>query len=274
MTAKVALIQMLVKPGAKEENLSRALRFVGEAADKGADIVLLPEALTLGWTDPSARSQADEIPGSKTYQCFAEAASAHRIHLCAGIIERAGERIFNSAFFIDDKGTLLLHHRKINELEIAHDLYGLGNVIQVASTRFGKIGLMICADGFACGQVISRSLGYLGAQLIVSPCAWAVPADHDQARNPYGKIWLDNYTPVARDFSLWIAAVSNVGPIQSGPWKGLKCIGNSLLIDPLGQIKVKGPYGENAETIIYAEIDLASPPARGEGWRRIWSGER
>ena len=36
-----------------------------------------------------------------------------------------------------------------------------------------------------------------------------------------GNLWRDNYGPVASDFRLWIAGVSNVGPITAGPWAGL-----------------------------------------------------
>jgi len=44
---------------------------------------------------------------------------------------------------------------------------------------------MICADAFAKDHVLSRSLGYMGADIIISPCAWAVPADHDNLKTPY-----------------------------------------------------------------------------------------
>jgi len=53
---------MLVEGGRKEANLRRALERINEAAGHGAQVVVLPEALTLGWTHPSANSDADEIP--------------------------------------------------------------------------------------------------------------------------------------------------------------------------------------------------------------------
>lgn len=56
----------------------------------------------------------------------------------------------------------------------------------------------------------------MGAQIILSPCAWAVPPDHDNVIEPYGQLWLDNYSPVARDFKMWIAGTSNVGVITGG----------------------------------------------------------
>ena len=88
----------------------------------------------------------------------------------------------------------------------------------------------------------------------LAACAWAVDADHDNTRDPYGQLWLDNYQPVAREFGLWIAGASNVGQITDGPWKGRKCIGCSLLINPRAEAIVRGPYGENAETILYSDV--------------------
>ena len=94
----------------------------------------------------------------------------------------------------------------------------------------------------------------MGAEVILSPSAWAVSANHDNKKDPYGQLWRDNYQPVAKKFGLWIAGASNVGKIVSGPWRGRKCIGCSLVVGPKGQVVVQGPYGESAEAIIYVEI--------------------
>jgi predicted amidohydrolase len=262
---------MHVSGGQKMENLKRAQVLVAEAADAGASVVVLPEAMTLGWTHSAAREQADEVPGGLSCTVLAEAARKYRVFLCSGLIERHQGRLFNSAVLLSPEGTLLSHHRKLNELELAHDLYALGDRLQVADTPFGRIGLMICADGFARGQVISRALGYMGADLILSPSAWAVPADHDNVREPYGKLWVDNYGPVARDFRLWIAGVSNVGWIIDGPWRGRKCIGCSLLVGPQGTPVLQGPYGVDSETILYADVHPVPRPAQGDQWPKLWA---
>ncbi len=267
---KLALAQMLVEGGRKEENLRRAIDRIGEAAVSGAQVVVLPEAMTLGWTHSSAKSDADEISDGDGCLRLREAARANRIYVCAGLVERAGARIFNSAALIGPEGDLVLHHRKLNELEIAHGFYAAGDRLAVASTPLGTLGVMICADAFARGQVISRTLGWMGADIILSPCAWAVPADHDNAKAPYGQLWLDNYCPVARDFRLWIAGVSNVGWLDDGPWKGRKCIGCSLVVGPEGREVWRGPYGADADVILYTDIDLEPRPARGDGWERMW----
>jgi predicted amidohydrolase len=271
-TFKLALAQMRVLGGQKDANLRRAVELAAQAAQAGASLVLLPEAMTLGWTHSSAKREPDEIPGGLSCRVLAEAAKRHRIYICSGLVERHGPSIYNSAVLLGPDGSVLAHHRKLNELDIAHDLYALGDRLQVVRTPLGCFGLMICADAFAGGQVISRTLGYMGADLILSPSAWAVPADHDNAKEPYGRLWLDNYGPVARDFQLWIAGVSNVGWITDGPWTGRQCIGCSLVVDPSGQAALQGPYGVDAEALLYLDVSLPARPAQGDQWAELWRG--
>lgn len=246
---------MLVEPGCKQANLARAESRISESAKLGAEIVVLPEAISLGWTHPSARTEAEAIPEGESCTRLARAAQSHGLFVCAGLVEQMGHKIFNSAVLINPAGEVVVHHRKIHELELAHDLYDRGDRLSVVESSFGKVGVMICADGFAPGQAITRTLALMGAKLILSPCAWAVAADHDHVREPYGQLWLDNYCPVAREFGVAIAGASNVGPITAGPWQGRKCIGNSLVIDRTGREIARGPYGEQAQSILIVEID-------------------
>jgi len=262
----IAMIQMRVEGGRPGANLQRALAHIEQAVLKGAHLVVLPEALDLGWTHDTTLAQP--IPNGTFCQPLRDAARQHDIHLCAGLIERDHDRCYNAAVLISPRGDILLHHRKINELEIAHDHYALGDRLAVADTPLGRIGILICADAFAHGQVLTRSLAWMGADIILSPCAWAVPADHDHQKTPYGSLWLDNYQPVAADHQLWMAGVSNVGWLQEGPWRGRKCIGHSLLINPKGQVELQGPYGPDAEIILTATIQIEPRPAQGDGWNQ------
>lgn len=270
---RIALAQMLVEGGCKAANLERAEKYVATAAAKGAEIVVLPEALDLGWTHPSAIAEADVVPGGESCERLRAAAEKNRVYVCAGLVERDGNLVFNSAVLISPDGAVLLVHRKLNELEIGHSLYAQGESLKVAQTPLGTIGVMICADAFARGQIVSRALGLMGAHIILSPSAWAVPADHDNSREPYGSLWLDNYAPVARDYRLWIAGVSNVGRITAGPWNGRLCIGCSLLVGPDGRQVLMGPYGPDAEALLMAEVELQPRPARGDGWETFWRNQ-
>jgi predicted amidohydrolase len=262
----LAVVQMYVSPGAKTENLAHAEKLIKEAKANNADVVLLPEVMDLGWTHPSARKLADPIPDGEACRRMCKAAKENNIYVCCGIVERDGNNTYNAAVIIDNNGKVLLKHRKLNELDIAHDLYAQGDRLGVCTTPWGTFGLMICADAFAKDNVLTKSLCYMGADVILSPSSWAVRPGFDNNATPYGKEWDAAYMPVAKEFSVWIASASNVGPVTEGPWKNWNCIGCSLVIGPDGKPKLKGPYGEKAEKILYTKITPVARPARGTKW--------
>jgi predicted amidohydrolase len=164
---------------------------------------------------------------------------------------------------IDPRGKVLLVHRKINELEIAHDLYSIGDRLVVAHTELGTLGISICADNFPNSLAIGHVLARMGAQLLLSPSAWAVDADHDNRANPYGERWRRAYGELGRLYDLPVVGVSNVGWLTDGPWKGRKAIGCSLATNHRGEILAEGPYGESAEALIVIDVELREPRAIG-----------
>lgn len=264
---RVGMGQILVEGGRPEANLRRAADAIRAAAERGCRLVVLPECLDLGWTDPSARELAVPIPGPHT-ELLARAAREHRVYVVAGLVERAGPRIYNSAVLIAPTGEILLHHRKINELDIGLDLYSVGDRLGVVETELGTLGLSICADNFCSSLAIAHVLARMGAQLILSPSAWAVIANHDNTNHDntgerYGKRWRDSYTELAKLYDVTVIGVSNVGPIAAGPWAGRKCIGCSLAVGPGGEFLAELPYGERAETMGVIEVQPRPPIARG-----------
>jgi len=270
----LAMIQMEVEAGQPESNLNRASARIAEAASHGAKIALLPEAMDLGWTDPSARTEAYEIPDGKTCRKLRDAAKKNGIYVCAGIIEKEGNKTYNAAVIINPAGEVILHHRKINELDIAHDIYNLGDRLNVANTPLGTLGLYICADATAPGNALSNSLGLLGADIILSPCAWAVPPDFNNELTPYGDTWRKVYEPASSLYEVWIIGVSNVGKIEAGPWKDWDCIGSSLVYAPDGSEVLQAPFGAKADTIIYVDVKLKDRPAWGTKWHDHWQSKK
>jgi predicted amidohydrolase len=240
---KLSLIQMHVEPGDPQRNLENACQNIAKAAEVGADVILLPEALDYGWMDESARDKPEGLSAAP----LQEAANQRRVYVCAGLIERRGDDLYNAAALIDPDGEILLTHRKINELEIAHSIYRCGSEVQPPiDTPFGRIGLHICADAFADERWISRKIATQGADIILSPCAWAVPPNFNPDTTTYGEIWRENYIPVAKEHGCWIAGCSNVGPISSGPWAGHRCIGKSIVVNATGEELLTGPFDEEA----------------------------
>ena len=267
---KLALAQMRVVGGDLERNLKHAAEMISQAAEQGAQVVLLPEAMDLGWTDPSALFLAQPVPRGKSTRLLSSLAKQHQIYICSGLTELKEDKIYNSAVLIDPSGEVILLHRKINELDIGHAYYALGQSLQVVQTEFGNIGVMICADASTGNHEISRTLSYMGADVILSPGSWAVSADHNNREQAYGSWWREAYIPVAKDFRIWIAGCSNVGWMTGGPWEGSKAIGCSMVIGPGGKEVLKGPYGVDADTILYVDIKPESRPGQGTTWHDYW----
>ena len=117
---RLGMAQILVEGGRPQANLDRAVNAIQHAAAQKCHLVVLPECMDLGWTHPSARELAQSIPGPHTDR-LVQTARAHQIHVAAGLVERAGDRLYNGAVLIGPDGDLLLHHRKINELDVVLD---------------------------------------------------------------------------------------------------------------------------------------------------------
>lgn len=139
---------------------------IAEAAEKRADLVVLPEVLTYG-SGTSFVDAAEPIPGPST-EFFGALAKKHGLHLVPGLIERDGHLLYNVAVLIGPDGTLLGKYRKVclprGEIEA-----GLtpGHEYPVFDTRFGKVGLMVCYDGFF--PEVARELSNRGAEVIAWP---------------------------------------------------------------------------------------------------------
>ncbi|MGD8565709.1 MAG: carbon-nitrogen hydrolase family protein [Candidatus Bathyarchaeota archaeon] len=257
--------QMLVKGGEIEENLNSAERMISNASRGGCEIIVLPECLDVGWTHTSARILAQGIPGETSDRLCRNAAD-NKIMIVAGLTECEDDRVYNSAILIDSSGKILLKHRKINVLNIAQDLYEIGTILSVKETRFGTIGINICADNFRSSHEIGHVLARMGAHFIFSPSSWVVDPKKESSAVSYGKEWQEwknSYAILCRLYGLSIIGVSNVGLVDSGPWKGRNAIGGSLAMGPNGKLLTKGPYGPYAEALVIVNLKARERTVKG-----------
>lgn len=259
------MAQLFVEGGQPEKNLARAENLIAAAARAACRIVVLPECCDLGWTDPSARELAGEIPGGPAYERLAAAAARHGLWVVAGLVERAGDRRYNSVVMIDDQGRLAGRGRKINVLSIARDYYAIGDTLGVVHTPFGDVGLNICADNFSSCLSVGDVLGRMGARMILSPCSWADDAEGVADYAYHVHFWVDSYARLARHHRLSVVGVSNVGVLKAGPWAGKQVVGSSVAVGPDGQVLAlcKTGWTEAAEQLLPVDLPLEPPPALG-----------
>lgn len=236
----VGLGQVRVKMGDKEANVAELLRTLEEAARAQCDLVVFPECSLAGWLSSSARSAAEVVPGNLT-RMFGEAAKRHHLAIIAGIEEREGTRVYNSAVMVDADGEILARHRKINELEIASELYSRGTTLGVFPFEGRTMALSICADSWT--PPLTDALYDMGARVIVSPSAWAVEPGGEATNISWIR---ETYRQRAAGRDLYIISPNGVGAVSEGPWKGRVLQGNSLVTGPNGEPLLKGPTGEPA----------------------------
>lgn len=260
-TLKLGMGQLLVEGGEPHRNLKRAEDMIKEASLKECGIVLLPEVLDLAWTHPSAKTEAQPIPGPYSDR-LCKAASLCGIYVCAGLTEKEGGHIYNTAIFISDEGRILLKYRKINLLSVEQPFYEVGRSLSAVETPFGIVGVNLCADNYLDGLVIGHTLARMGSQIILSPSSWTVDYSIDETDDPYQDKWLKPYLILARSYDIVIAGATSVGYIVGGPYEGKKMVGCSLAVNKDGII-AKGPYLEFAGELVVAEIPVSGRKEKG-----------
>lgn len=131
-----------------------------EAADAYVDLVLFPEAALTGLInsdDPfHDRTLGGVIPGPVT-QVLSELAKEREIYLGIGLLEREGERLFDSAVLFNPKGEIILNYRRIDPhwhgKNADPSIYCQGKELLKAETPFGTFTFLICGDLFNEGLV-------------------------------------------------------------------------------------------------------------------------
>jgi predicted amidohydrolase len=151
-----------------EDSVARFVQAIERAAPAGADVILLPEGISVVGTDRSYVDVAEPVPGGPTLKALGAVAKARKAYIVAGIYEREGSAVYNTAVLIDRNGDYAGKYRKVylprEEME-----RGLtpGAHFPVFQTDFGKIGLMICYDVFFAEP--ARALANQGADMILMP---------------------------------------------------------------------------------------------------------
>ena len=153
--------------GSAAKSVEQFCELLERAADRRPDVICLPEGITIIGTGKSYPEVAESIPGPTTRR-LGEVARRLNSYLCAGIYERDGKVLYNTAVLLDRKGDLVGRYRKTHlpREEVEGGLTP-GNEYPVFRTDFGKVGLMICWD--LQFPEPARALALRGAEVILLP---------------------------------------------------------------------------------------------------------
>ncbi|NTI76594.1 hydratase [Agrobacterium rhizogenes] len=235
--------------GRTSDNVGRSIALVEQAAAKGAQLAVLPELCNTGYVFESrseVQALAEEIPSGPSTEAWIGAAKRFNMIVVAGITERSGENIYNSAVIVGPGGYIGLY-RKVHLWGDEALYFTRGDLgFPVFDTPYGRIGCQICYD---CWFPESFRLAALqGAELVCVPTNWVPIPGQDPKREAMANILV---MAAAHSNSIYIVAANRVGIERDQPF-----IGQSVIVSHTGW-PVAGPASPNNEEILIAEINLA-----------------
>jgi predicted amidohydrolase len=245
---RIACVQMQPVIGDVALNLDRSIAFITRAAEGGADLVVLPELANTGYVFQSraeAFSVAEAVPDGPTTRRWAEIARDKNIYLVAGITERDGAALYNSAVVLGPEGYLGTY-RKMHLWNAENLYFEPGNLgFPVFATPIGRIGVAICYDGWF--PETFRLQALQGADLICVPTNWVPIPGQAPGQPAMANLLL---MAAAHSNSVYIAAADRIGTERGQPFEG-----QSLIVAHTGW-PVGGPASRDGEEIVFADVDL------------------
>jgi len=243
---RIALGQL---PGSPDPavNLGRVREALSDAARRGADLAVFPEA-TLARFGSDLRAVAEPIDGAFG-SGLASAARSTGVALVAGVFEPApGGRVYNTAVAYDGAGTLVAAYRKIHLFDSLGEqesaVVAPGSEPVVTDLAGIRAGIMTCYD--IRFPELARALTAQGAALIVIPAAWAAGLFKEEH-------WVTLARARAIENTVWVAAACQVPDPSAPPTRAPTGVGRSLLVDPMGAVRTDlGPFA----AVGVADLDI------------------
>ncbi|MBI2321926.1 MAG: carbon-nitrogen hydrolase family protein [Chloroflexi bacterium] len=260
----------------REATVEKACRLIAQAADGGAELIVLPEAFVPGYpvwlwssdnggqpgleADAFARlyTNAVDVPG-QAIRALSRAARAAKAVVAIGVTEREAEyghgTLYNTLLLFDEEGALIARHRKLMPTYKERTVWGQGDgsSLSVLTTRVGRLGGLICWENLM--PLARYALYAQGEQVHLAPTA------------DCGAAWQPTLRHIAYEGRVFVIASCQVlsrdalrdEPALAGfpPEAGWLMRGGSAIVAPNGDCGyLAGPLYEQ-EGILHATLDLS-----------------
>ena len=274
-SVRVAVIQAASIFMDCEATIEKAINLLKQASEKGAKIVVFPEAfipayprgLSFGTIIGSRTDEGRKdwyrywensipVPGEST-DLLGNAARETGVYLIIGVIEKdrefSGGTLYCSVLFFGPDGVLLGKHRKLKPTAAERIIWGEGDgsTLPVFDTPYGKIGALICWENY---MPLARAAMYAqGVQLYIAPTAdaresWQSTIRHIAMEGRCFVLSCNQY--VTKD--MYPMDLACYDDLQSSP--EVMSNGGSAIVGPLGEYVAEPVWGK--EDMIIADLDL------------------
>ncbi|UIO41949.1 carbon-nitrogen hydrolase family protein [Brevibacillus brevis] len=272
---RVAVVQAASVIMDREGSTEKAVSLTLEAGEKGAKIVVFPEAFIpayprgltfgakVGSRSPEGRKDwfrywdnSIVVPSEETDK-LGEVARKAGVYLVIGVIERdnenSGGTLYCSVLFFGPDGELLGVHRKLKPTASERLIWGEGDgsTLPVFDTPYGKIGALICWENY---MPLARAAMYAkGVQIYIAPTAdardaWQATIRHIALEGRCFVLSSNQY--VTKD--MYPTDLACYDDLASSPEEMSR--GGSAIVGPLGDYIVEPVFGR--EEILYADLDI------------------
>ena len=234
---RAGAVQFDIVNGDIQANTEAAVRYLGELADQGACLGVLPEFFSCGFDNENIKAHALKTP--ETLNRLSEFSRKRKMAIAGTLPQAEGEQVFNTLYFIDRDGRLSGAYQKLHLFRLTneHDYYAPGSNTVVLDSSLGRIGLMICYD--LRFPELARSLFLEGAGIIIVSAQWP---------RPRHRHWQILTRARAIENQAYVICSNRTGTDGELFFPGL-----SSIVDPMGQVVAEAGDGPG---VISADIDM------------------
>ena len=239
MQITLALAQMAIVPGEPEPNEATARSLAGEAAARGAGLLVLPELWPTGYDLDRAVATAAPLDQGP-FATMAHLAREHKLYVLGTALEANPHgRPFNTAALYGPDAELVGAYRKVHLIPLMDEpeYMTAGDDLPVFDLPWGRTALAICYD--LRFPELWRVYTASGAQLILIPAEWPVRrVEH----------WRLLLRARAVENQLFVAGCNRAGADADGEFGG-----HAAAVDPWGRVVVEGGTEPG---LYFATLDL------------------
>lgn len=254
-TARIALLQLpAFAVEDAEASLAYTLRRIDETAGDRPDLIALPEVTYPGYfLGSDDLSHCSVLSPADAAARIGEKAREHGIYIAAGLaLDAPGGGYANGALLFGRDGAVVGRYDKSFLFHFDRKWFAAGRAYPVFETDFGRVGMLVCADGRL--PEIARSLALNGAQVILDLTAWVSSGRHPPELST---IQVEFLMPArAAENGVWVACCDKFG-IEA---ESIVYAGRSRFIDPMGTTVAE--LGPDEDAALVYDVPLADPAPR------------